>query len=62
MVQTPGEIPGVCRDPDDNQILACAVAADADYLVTGNEDLLFEPTPRIFAILPAFDIVKIYSF
>ena len=40
MVQTLGEIPGVCRDPDDNQILACAVAANADYLVTGDDDLL----------------------
>jgi uncharacterized protein len=40
MVQTPGEILGVCRDPDDNQILACAVAANADYLVMGDEDFL----------------------
>ncbi len=40
MVQTPEEIPGVCRDPDDNCILACAVAANADYLVTGDDDLL----------------------
>lgn len=30
----------VCRDGDDNKILACALAANADYLVTGDEDLL----------------------
>ena len=30
----------VCRDKDDNKILACALAADADLLVTGDEDLL----------------------
>jgi putative PIN family toxin of toxin-antitoxin system len=30
----------VCRDPDDDNILACAVAANADVLVTGDEDLL----------------------
>ncbi len=26
----------VCQDPDDNAILACAVEAEADYLVTRN--------------------------
>ncbi len=31
---------GVCRDPDDDRILACAVAAKADYLVSGDSDLL----------------------
>jgi uncharacterized protein len=30
----------VSRDPDDDKILACASAASADYLVTGDEDLL----------------------
>ena len=30
----------VCRDPDDDQILATAVAARADCLVTGDTDLL----------------------
>jgi len=28
------------RDPDDDKILACASASGADYLVTGDEDLL----------------------
>jgi putative PIN family toxin of toxin-antitoxin system len=26
----------VCSDPDDNHVLECAVAAHANYLVTGN--------------------------
>jgi len=30
----------VCRDADDDNIVACAVAARADYLVTGDSDLL----------------------
>jgi len=30
----------VCRDPDDDRILACAREAGADYIVTGDEDLL----------------------
>ena len=34
------EVTGVCRDADDNNILACALAAEADYIVTGDKDLL----------------------
>lgn len=30
----------VCRDSSDDAILACALAAGADYLVTGDADLL----------------------
>jgi putative PIN family toxin of toxin-antitoxin system len=30
----------VCRDPDDDDVLACAVAARADLIVTGDADLL----------------------
>ena len=30
----------IVRDPDDNLILFCAVAAEADLLVTGDKDLL----------------------
>jgi len=49
----------VCRDPDDDAILACALEAKADYLVTGDEDLLelkvFKGirivTPRDFELL-----------
>jgi len=33
-------VSGICRDPDDDQILSCALSAKADYLVTGDFDLL----------------------
>ena len=47
----------VCRDPDDVKILELAVAANADYIVTGDKDLLvlkkFQGvpivTPRLFS-------------
>jgi uncharacterized protein len=33
-------IPNVCRDPNDDMIIACAIDAAADHIVTGDEDLL----------------------
>jgi len=33
-------VSGICRDPDDDQILSCALSAGAEYLVTGDFDLL----------------------
>ena len=39
-VVTPVEVPHVCRDPDDDQILAIAITGSADALVTGDADLL----------------------
>ena len=39
-IVTPVAIPHVCRDPDDDEILAIAIAGNADALVTGDGDLL----------------------
>jgi uncharacterized protein len=36
----PGDIPALTRDPKDDYLLACAVVGQADYLVTGDDDLL----------------------
>lgn len=30
----------VCDDPDDDMILACAVSGEADFIVSGDDDLL----------------------
>ncbi len=34
------QVVGKCRDPKDDAILACAVEGRAEYVVTGDEDLL----------------------
>lgn len=40
-LQTEASLPSpVCREPDDDLVLACAEAASAEYLVTGDKDLL----------------------
>jgi putative PIN family toxin of toxin-antitoxin system len=39
-VVAPAEVPRLCRDPDDDEILAIASAGHATALVTGDDDLL----------------------
>lgn len=39
-VVSPAEVPRLCRDPDDDEILAIASAGHASALVTGDADLL----------------------
>jgi putative PIN family toxin of toxin-antitoxin system len=40
VVELPASIPRICRDPDDDRVIACAVAGKADVIVTGDHDLL----------------------
>ena len=35
-----GSLERICRDPNDDMVIACAVDSKADYIVTGDEDLL----------------------
>jgi putative PIN family toxin of toxin-antitoxin system len=34
------EVKGTCRDPGDDMFLSCALASEANFIVTGDEDLL----------------------
>ena len=36
----PVTVVDVCRDPDDNKFIACAMDAEAIYVVSGDKDLL----------------------
>jgi putative PIN family toxin of toxin-antitoxin system len=39
-VPHPPVVKGVCRDPEDDMVIACALGAGAQYLVTRDKDLL----------------------
>jgi len=51
-----GNIKGICRDKDDDDKLECAIICNADFLITGDDDLLILKnyenikiiTPKIF--------------
>ena len=40
VIDLPESVPRICRDPDDDWVIACAVAGEADVIVTGDRDLL----------------------
>jgi putative PIN family toxin of toxin-antitoxin system len=39
-VFTEGKIKGICRDIDDDDKLECGIICKADYIITGDDDLL----------------------
>jgi uncharacterized protein len=55
-------VPSVLRDPDDIHVLACAIGASANAIVTGDNDLLsmktFEGIP-ILTVRQALDKLEI---
>ena len=40
IVPPPPPLPGVTCDPKDDPVVACAVAGNADYVVSGDQDIL----------------------
>lgn len=53
MVRSKGRVT-VCRDPEDNAVLECALAGQADFIVTGDKDLLvLNPFRGIRILKPA---------
>ncbi|MBU6411368.1 MAG: putative toxin-antitoxin system toxin component, PIN family, partial [Verrucomicrobia bacterium] len=50
--------PAELRDPDDVHVLACAVSAEADAIVTGDKDLLAMKTFQGIPIIEASEALK----
>jgi predicted nucleic acid-binding protein len=55
-VVTPTRSVDICRDDKDNVVLACALAGQAEYVVTGDPDLL------TLAMFEAIKIVTVRDF
>ena len=48
----------VCRDPDDDKFLACALAAPARYIVSGDRDLLAVSPYRGVTVVRPRDFIE----
>jgi putative PIN family toxin of toxin-antitoxin system len=57
MVTDLPEIGPVCRDPDDDHVIAAALAAGAGFIVTGDKDLLTLGTHAGIRIVSAADFL-----
>jgi putative PIN family toxin of toxin-antitoxin system len=55
----PEEVPPISRDPKDDIFLACAKAAEADYLVTEDKDLLVLDPYDGIRIINALDFLRV---
>lgn len=59
-VVQPADIPTtVHADPDDDEVLACAIAASASFIVSGDEHLLLLGNFREIRIVKAIDLLSI---
>lgn len=55
------KITDVSRDSDDDNVIACAAAAKADYLVTGDADLLVVQSYRDIKIITPRDFEALFE-
>jgi len=59
MVSIPKLLDAVPRDPEDNMVLECAIEGKAQYIVTGDKDLLVLKAFRDIRIVRATDFLKV---
>lgn len=58
VIEVTDKIKGVCSDTDDDKFIACAVAASADFLVTGDRNLLDIGRYKSVKILSASELLR----
>ena len=51
------EVIGICRGPEDDKFLSCALASGADFIVTGDDDLLILKEFKAAKIIKPADLI-----
>jgi len=52
---------GICRDPDDEKFIACAISASADFVVSGDRDLCDLHKYKSVRVINVTDFLKIFN-
>lgn len=60
-VITPTSHVAVCRDPDDNRVLECALDGHVEYIITGDKDLLELGEFQGIRIVTVSDFLHMYQ-
>ena len=61
VVNVSKHVKGVCRDPEDDKFISCALSANADYIVTGDKDLYDLRKYPSIKIIHASDLIKMFG-
>ncbi len=61
MVSIPKTLKALPRDPDDNAVLECAIEGNAEFIVTGDTDLLELKNFRGIQIVRASEFLTILA-
>ena len=61
IVEVSDKTENVCRDPDDDKFIACAISASADFIVSGDNDLLNMGGYKSARIINASTLLKMLS-
>ena len=59
VVELPESIPRICRNPDDDRVIACAVAGGATFIASGDRDLLALGRVGRISILTAVEFLEV---
>jgi len=60
VVEVADEVSGVCRDPDDDKFISCALSASADAVVSGDKHLCELHIYKSVRIIKAADLLKMF--
>jgi len=54
-------VKGICRDPEDDKFISCAISGSADYIVSGDKDLFDLKQYKSIKIIKASDFLKMVN-
>ena len=61
VVEVVKDVKGICRDPEDDKFISCAISGSADYIVSGDKDLFDLKQYKSIKIIKASDFLKMYN-